>query len=122
MNKKMSEVERRAFVEEFAVTTVALAISDAIANSGITQRELAERLNVSEARVSQIANGTGNPTIKSLARLADVLGRELRIDLSLDSHVPAQDCEWELSGGVWADCSNDEAERSEQEQYVAVAA
>lgn len=119
--KKISDVERRAFVEEFAVTTIALAISEAIKNSGISQRELAERLGLSEARVSQIVNATGNPTIKSLARLADVLGRELRIEFSLDSHIPGQDKDYQIFQEIRVD-SDDESEITQQEQYVSVAA
>jgi transcriptional regulator with XRE-family HTH domain len=84
----MSEIERRAFVEEFAVTTVALAIAEAIKKTGMSQREIADRLGVTEARISQVLNATGNPTVKSLARLADVLGGELRIAFVDESHVP----------------------------------
>lgn len=123
MKKLMSDIERRAFVDEFAIATVALAIAEAIKNAGISQRELSERLGVTEARVSQILNATGNPTIKSLARLADVLGRELRIELAHESHVPNHNAEWQAADRTWAEKEEEEEnETNEQEQYVAVAA
>lgn len=125
MKNKMTPVRRRAFVEEFAVTTVALAMAEAIQNSGLSQREVADRLGVSEARISQILDASGNPTVKTLARLADVLGRELRIEFSLDSHVPGQgvEVEWDVVEEPWSNSmSPDEFEQSEEEQHVALAA
>lgn len=121
-NKTMNEIERRAFVEEFAITTVALTIAEAIKETGMSQREIADRLGVTEARISQVVNATGNPTVKSLARLADVLGRELRVELAHGSHVPDQSTDWQVGQGTWAEFGDDEGEANEQEQYVAVAA
>ena len=121
-NKKMSAAARRAFVEEFAVTSVALAIGEAIHNSGMSQREVAQRLGVSEARVSQILAASGNPTIKTLARLADVLGRELRVELSMDAHIPGQGVEWQVVEGPWNGTASSDDESTEEEQYVSVAA
>ena len=89
----ISRVERRAFVEEFALTSVALALSDAIRASGKTQRQIADELDVSEARISQVLTITGNPTVRTLARIADAVGRELRVEFADDCHVPAV---WEV--------------------------
>jgi transcriptional regulator with XRE-family HTH domain len=44
-------------------------------------RELASRLGVSRARVSQLASGEGNPTLRVLARIASALDHELFIEL-----------------------------------------
>lgn len=71
--------ERRIFVEEAAITTVALAIVRLMREVGVTQHQLAERLEISDPRMSQIVNGTGNLTVKTLARIADALGREMRV-------------------------------------------
>jgi transcriptional regulator with XRE-family HTH domain len=40
---------------------------------GVSQRQLAGRLGVTEARVSQILGADGNPTVKTLARIAAAL-------------------------------------------------
>lgn len=122
MKNKMSAAERRAFVEELAVTSVALVMAEAIHNSGMSQRGVAERLGVSEARISQILGATGNPTIKTLARLADVLGRELHVEFSGNIHVPGHGVEWQVVEGVWNGSASSEDESSEEVQYVAVAA
>jgi transcriptional regulator with XRE-family HTH domain len=124
MSKKlMNTSERRAFVEELAVTSVALAIADAIQRAQLTQRELAARLGVSEARISQILAATSNPTIKTLARLADVLGRELHVALGHDVHVPEQRLEWQIADEHW-NCLGVAAavDVNEEEQYDSVAA
>lgn len=56
-------------------------LSAAIEKSGMTQRDLAAHLNVSEARVSQILSGKANLTIQTLAKIASILKMELRIGL-----------------------------------------
>lgn len=100
MKKKMTAGARRVFVEELAVTSVALAIGELIHNSGLSQREVAQRLGVSEARISQILAATGNPTIKTLARLADVLGRELKVEFSNRRRRPRRAVESSLGSHV----------------------
>jgi DNA-binding phage protein len=71
--------ERRAFVEEVAVSSVALAIADLMQRSGISRRDVAERAGVTEAQISLILSADGNPKVKTLARLADVLGCDMRM-------------------------------------------
>ena len=41
---------------------------------GLSQRALAEKIGTSQNRVYLIENGEANPTLDTLARLADVLG------------------------------------------------
>jgi transcriptional regulator with XRE-family HTH domain len=97
--KKISPVERKAFIDEFALTTVALEVADAIRASGKSQREVAAELGVSEARISQILAISANPTVKTLARIADAVGRELQVKLVKGSHMPV---EWEvISNGYY---------------------
>lgn len=45
-------------------------------NAGLTQRELAERLNVSFVNISQWENGVRNPKIETLQKIAEALGVE----------------------------------------------
>ena len=60
---------------------IAKLISDALANRGMYQKDLALGLGVSSARVSQMLNGQANFTMKSLSRIAGFLGLELSINL-----------------------------------------
>ena len=46
----------------------------------ITQQELAKKTGISQADISKIENGTRNPTLNMLKRLADGLGMQLRLD------------------------------------------
>ena len=46
---------------------------------GVTRRELARRLRVSPARVSQMLDGTRNLTLASLAEAFHVLGRSMHV-------------------------------------------
>jgi transcriptional regulator with XRE-family HTH domain len=48
---------------------------------GITRSELARRLGTSPAYVSKILQGNANFTLTTMARLAKVLGADLRIQL-----------------------------------------
>lgn len=52
---------------------VGLRVSEIRVRRGLTQRELAEQLGVSDKYVQQIEAGTQNLTIKSLVNLAVVL-------------------------------------------------
>jgi transcriptional regulator with XRE-family HTH domain len=64
-----------------SISAVASMLAAAIEASGMTQRDLAAHLNVTEARVSQILNGRANLTIQTLAKIAAILKMELRIGL-----------------------------------------
>lgn len=80
---------RLARAEEYALATVAFVVTDALELSGMSQRKLAEQLGVTEARISQIINATGNPTIKSLARLAEALECKVKVEFARHAAVMA---------------------------------
>lgn len=61
--------------------SVAAALASALRRRGLTQRQLAARLGVSEARVSQLLSASGNLTVRTLARVAVVLGCEVQVCL-----------------------------------------
>ena len=60
-----------------------LRVHRAVAN--LTQKELAKRAGLSSASiVSDVENGTGNPTLRSIHRIARALGvdiNEIKIDI-----------------------------------------
>ena len=55
------------------------AIIDARTASNLTQKELAERTGIAQTEISRIENGSRNPSIKLLQRLAEGLNMNLRI-------------------------------------------
>ena len=56
------------------------SIIDARKIAGITQKELAERTGINQADISKLENGTRNPSVNLLKRLADGMGMALKIE------------------------------------------
>jgi len=58
------------------------AVIEARAFNHMTQKELAEKTGIAQAEISRIENGTRNPSIKLLQRLADGMGMSLQISFT----------------------------------------
>lgn len=56
------------------------ALVDARNSLNLTQKELAERTGINQADISKIENGTRNPSLNLLKRLADGMGMALKIE------------------------------------------
>lgn len=56
------------------------SLIDARKLSHVTQKQLADATGIAQSDISKIENGSGNPTIKILKRLADGLGMNLKIE------------------------------------------
>ena len=56
------------------------AIVDARISHNLTQKELAERTGINQADISKLENGTRNPSVNLLKRLAEGMGMALRIE------------------------------------------
>lgn len=65
---------RRVFEEEVLVDEATDTVAALLESLGLAQRTLAERLGVSEGRVSQILSGGENLTLRSLGALGWALG------------------------------------------------
>lgn len=61
------------------------AMIDARIEQNLTQKELASRTGINQADISKLENGTKNPSLKLLKKLANGLGMQLKI-----SFVPIQ--------------------------------
>jgi transcriptional regulator with XRE-family HTH domain len=77
MAHNQNGIRRRIEAEENAVLDVQFAILDLLRENGVTKEQLAKRLGVSKARVSQLFGAGANPTVKQLARIFDALDRKL---------------------------------------------
>ena len=66
-----------ALEPEFSIVQ---AIIDARESAGLTQSELAKKTGIAQGDISKIENGNGNPSIKTLKRLAQGMGKTLRIE------------------------------------------
>ena len=56
------------------------AIIDARINQNLTQKQLSEKTGINQADISKLENGTRNPTINLLKRLADGMDMILKIE------------------------------------------
>lgn len=68
--------EYEALEPEFAIIQ---AIIDARQETGLTQRELSERTGIAQSDISKLENGNANPSIRTLKRLAEAMGKQLKI-------------------------------------------
>lgn len=71
------KAEYDALEPEFAVMR---AIIDARIENGLTQKQLSEKTGISQADISRIERGTANPSVKTLQRIAEALGRKVSIE------------------------------------------
>ncbi len=59
---------------------LAAKLSEARYQSGITQKQLAERTGIYQADISRIERGLGNPSVGTLQRLAEGMGMTIEIN------------------------------------------
>ena len=71
------KAEYEALKPEFAIIQ---AMIDARKLKGITQKELSERTGIAQGDISKLENGNGNPSLKTLQRLARAMGMYLKIE------------------------------------------
>ena len=69
--------EYEALEPEFAIIQ---AMIDVRKNTGITQKQLAEKTGINQADISRLENGNANPSIRTLKKLAEGLGMKLKIE------------------------------------------
>ena len=81
LDKQMQDDEFRKEYEAIQPEMdVIRAIVEARTSQNLTQKELAERTGINQADISKIENGTRNPSLNLLKRLADGMGMVLKIE------------------------------------------
>ena len=81
LEKQMQDAEFRKEYEAIQPEMdVIRAIVDARNSQNLTQKELSERTGINQADISKIENGTRNPSLNLLKRLADGMGMALKIE------------------------------------------
>lgn len=97
--------------ENIFISDIQAAIETALQDRKITQADLARRLNVSPARVSQMLGGNGaNLTARTVARIAQVLG--LRACMTFTDTC---------TEGWWREATEEEGSSTEFADWVRVA-
>ena len=81
LNQRMNDSEFKkeydALEPEYQIIR---AMIEARREIGITQKELAEKTGITQGDISKLENGTSNPCLKTLQRIAKGLGKNLIID------------------------------------------
>lgn len=69
--------EYEALEPEFTIIQVMI---DARKSSGLTQKQLAEKTGINQADISKLERGSGNPSLRTLQRLAAGMGMRLKLE------------------------------------------
>ncbi len=69
--------EYDALDAEFSIVQ---AMLDARKNAGLTQKDLAAKTGIAQADISKLESGRGNPSLRTLQRLADGMGMKLKLE------------------------------------------
>ena len=81
---KEMQMENPEFVKEYESIQpemdVIRAIIEARTSQNLTQKELAERTGINQADISKLENGTRNPSVALLKRLAEGMDMALKIE------------------------------------------
>ena len=73
------EAFRKEWEENQPEMDIIRAMADARISQNLTQKELAERTGINQADISKLENGTRNPSLKLLKRLADGMDMDLKL-------------------------------------------
>lgn len=81
LDKQLQDEEFRKEYESMQPEfDVIRAIVDARISQNLTQKELAERTGINQADISKLENGTRNPSVNLLKRLAEGMDMVLKIE------------------------------------------
>lgn len=79
-DESMSSPEVKALQEVFRPRyQLAMQLIALREKRGLSQSELARQTGINQSEISRIERGSGNPTEKTLIRLADALGADLQL-------------------------------------------
>ena len=80
-DEKMQDPEIKKEYEELTPEfDIIRAMVEARMSCNLTQKELAEKTAINQADISKLENGTRNPSLKLLKRLADGMDMNLKIE------------------------------------------
>lgn len=81
---KKEQMQNPEFAKEYEAIQpemdVIRAIVDARISQNLTQKQLAERTGINQADISKLENGTRNPSVNLLKRLAEGMDMVLKIE------------------------------------------
>ncbi|MBP5262532.1 MAG: helix-turn-helix transcriptional regulator [Clostridiales bacterium] len=69
--------EWEALEPEYAIMKALIEARD---SEGLTQKELSQLSGITQSDISRLEHGNANPSIRTLKRLADAMGKKLKIE------------------------------------------
>ena len=93
LNEQLKNEEfRKEWEENQPEMDIIRAMADARISQNLTQKELAERTGINQADISKLENGTRNPSLKLLKRLADGMGMDLEACVHTQRAAESEAC------------------------------
>jgi len=78
------QLQNEEFRKEYEALEPEYIIMKAMLNArkeeGLTQKELSDRSGITQSDISKLENGNANPSIRTLKRLANAMGKTLKIE------------------------------------------
>lgn len=105
MGKKAEEkfLVDQIIAEENLVIDAQFLIQSILTEKGVSRSELAAKLGMTKARVSQMMKADANPTLRSLARVFHALGEEIVIERKARSTSSKSDASGDVSKAEWSE-------------------
>ena len=79
---RFAQLQKPEYKKEYDVLAWEYALISARQEAGMSQQELSRATGVTQADISKIENGKGNPSVRTLQRLAAALNKTLRIEFA----------------------------------------
>jgi DNA-binding XRE family transcriptional regulator len=80
LERRLKDPELKKEYDDLKIEFIIIqTIIDARRKYNITQKELSKRTGITQADISRLENGNGNPTIKLLQKLANGLDMDLEL-------------------------------------------
>ena len=84
------ESSRAEYRHEIAISAFTNDVARVMDEQRVSQSELARRLGVSRARVSQLLQHTSSPTLRTMVEVAAVLGCEVNLKVKPDRRTASR--------------------------------
>lgn len=81
VEKYASEEDKKYFELDDILVNIALSLINYRIKNNLTQKELAQKLGMTQAMVSKLESGEYNPTVKMLYEISKTLGLEFKLEL-----------------------------------------
>ncbi len=69
-------------VEEYEGTKIGIVLREARKDAGLTQEEIAKKLNTKKSAISRIENYSGDIRLSTLKAYVEALGKKLQVEIS----------------------------------------